>query len=794
MSNIIQPTVQPIVDWTWREKYRHVKPDGTSDEHTIDDTHRRVVTGVYKKDINGEIHSEAAFNLLKDQVFCPAGRIHAGAGTSSRVTLINCFVSPTIQDSMRTLESDERWGPDSLGIGDALLVALYTQQMGGGIGMDFSTLRPDGAIVKRTNSIATGPLPFMDMWNAMCATVKSAGSRRGAMMGVMRCDHPDIYKFIREKRTKDRLTNFNVSVLVTEKFMDAVARDLPWDLVFNVPPANRDAVSYPGVNGEMMYVYETVKARDLYDTIIRSTYDYAEPGIIFIDRVNEWNNLYYCEKISATNPCGEQPLPPNGDCNLSAQNLARMIINPFEKDAEFNFDLLKYSTHIGMRFLDNVLDVSLFPTVDQAEEARMKRRTGMGVTGLGNALQQLCIPYGNNESINVTGDIMRTLRDAAYRTSIELAKERGPFPLFDRDKYMDAKFIKTLPEDIREGIYEHGIRNSVLLTIAPTGTTSLYYGNVSSGIEPTFAWKYRRKVREHDGTYTEFEEVYDYGYLLYKEKFGEPEKFSYLPDYMVSAMNLPVEAHVNIQAVCQKYVDASISKTINVPADMPFEDFKNVYTVAYESGCKGCTTYRPSDVRGSVMSVDEEKKPEAKATVPTVAPRPEQLEGTTYKVKYPGMKEAFYITLNDIVREDGTKAPFEIFINSKSVKHQEWVVALTRMLSAIFRRGGDVAFIVEELAQVHSSMGGAFVKQKYMPSLVAFIGSVIEQHFIKIGLIADSGVIVPPEVAEGVKKLFGKAEETTGTLGAVCPNCDSPTYFKQEGCGKCTSCGYSDCG
>lgn len=786
----MQNIIQPIVDWTWREKYRYVRPDGTTDEHTMEDTHRRVVEGVYKKDFKTK-DKEVAFDLMKKQIFCPAGRIHAGAGTDNQVTLINCFVSPTIQDSMRTHEGENRWGFGSQGIGDALLVALYTQQMGGGIGMDFSTLRPMGALVKRTNSISTGPLPFMDMWNAMCATVKSSGSRRGAMMAVMSISHPDIKKFITAKHTKGVLENFNVSVLVSNGFMRAVAEDKMWDLVFDVPRADGNHVDvYKDSDGVQHFVYERIRARELWDLITRSTYEYAEPGVIFMERVNEWNNLWYCETISATNPCGEQPLPPDGDCNLSAENVARMIGNPFTKDAHLQLELLKATTKVAMRFLDNVLDVSMFPTNNQAEEARMKRRTGLGITGLGNALQQLRIHYGSNDAVNATGEIMKTIRDEAYRASIELAKERGPFPMFDRNKYLDGKFIKTLPEDIRDGIAEYGIRNSVLLTIAPTGTTSLYYNNVSSGIEPTFAWKYRRKVREQDNTYTEFEEVYDYGYLLYREKFGEDAPLD--PAYMVSAMELPVEAHVNIQAVCQKYVDASISKTINVPVDMPFEEFKDVYKLAYESGCKGCTTYRPSAVRGSVLSVDKEEK--AKVVHPFVPSRPDQLEGTTYKVKYPGMKEAFYITLNDIIREDGSRAPFEIFINSKSVKHQEWIAALTRTLSAIFRRGGDVAFIVEELSQVHSSNGGAFVNQKYIPSLVAFIGSVIERHFRKIGIITSDEeleVVIKPskEVSGGTSNDL----VMTGN-GDACPECSAPTYYRQEGCGKCTSCGYSDCG
>jgi len=779
--------VQAISDWTWHEKYRHKKPDGSSTEHSIADSHERVVRGVYARDPKADTEAPKALALMMDMVWCPAGRIHAGAGTENRVTLINCYVSPDIQDSMDTIPGSPK---TSKGIMDALKVGALTQQMGGGIGMDFSTLRPEGAVVKRTNSVATGPLYFMDMWDAMCVTVKSSGSRRGAMMGVMHINHPDVVKFITAKHQKGKLENFNVSVLVSDDFMTCLKEDGVWEFYFDVPRADgkhvREFVAKDPYGVEKTYyVYNTMPARELWDLILKSTYEYAEPGVIFIDRVNKTNNLWYCEHIHATNPCGEQPLPPDGDCNLGAINLARLVLDPFGKHPEFNWKRLGEAVAVGVRFLDNVLDVSLYPTKNQEEEAHLKRRTGLGITGLGNCLQMLKLRYGSQESLDFVAALMRYIRDAAYTASIELARERGAFPAFDKDKYLKGEFIKRLPQSIRNGIAKHGIRNGVILTIAPTGTTSMYYGNVSSGLEPTFAWKYRRKVREADGSYREFGDVYDYGFLLFKE-VTEWNEGDDLPDYMVSALELPVEDHLKMQAVCQTFIDASISKTINCPVDMTFEDFGDVYLKAYDWGCKGCTTYRPSGVRGAVLSVDGQDQTRPVVTSPVVPDRPEELEGTTYKVRYPGIEQAFYVTMNDAII-DGKRVPFEIFINSKSVQHQEFIVAMTRMLSAIFRRGGDVTFILEELRQVHSAKGGVFLKGQYLPSFVAFLGNVIERHFEKIGLIQHP-------TAEAVVDPATSSSAIEQVIGDICPSCEAPTLVRQEGCNKCTSCGHSDCG
>lgn len=782
----LQP--QEISRVVWDDKYRLKNPDGSSNEHTMADSHRRVVDAVYQHD-DDDTSREFMYQAMCRQEWCPAGRIHAGAGTGRRVSLINCKVSPTIEDSMVTEK-----GQHSAGIMDALAVAAYTQQMGCGIGMDFSTLRPEGALVRGVGVASSGPLVFMDMWDAMCTTIRSAGYRRGAMMGTLRCDHPDVLKFARAKREPGRLTNFNVSVLVTDAFMAAVENNLEWDLGFGVPRYDDNHVEVYDKEVAPWYVYDRVLARDLWNQIIELTYDYAEPGVIFIDRINQWNNLWYCETISTTNPCGEQPLPPDGACNLGAINLARLVVDPFTASPTIDFHHLSTLAKHAVRFLDNVLDVTNYPTNEQKQEAMMKRRTGLGVTGLANMLQQLRLRYGSAPAVKVTERVMEVIQQSAYAGSAQLAKERGPFPLYNRDKYLSGRFIKRrLSTATQSTIAEHGIRNGVILTIAPTGTTSIYYDNVSSGLEPTFAWSYDRKVRQPDGSYKTYERVEDYGYRLYKHVHGIEGGDFELPGYMVAAHDLTVDDHLGMQAVCQKYVDASISKTINCPKSMSLDDFKDVYTKAYAMGCKGCTTYRPSDiaekVRGSILSVRERADP-----VSAIVDRPVELKGSTYKAKWPASDHAFYVTINDY-EEDGKLRPFEIFINTKDARHHEWITALTRSLSAIFRRGGDVSFIVEELQAVTSSVGGAWVGGRYMPSLVALIGKVLEEHLQKIGLIEPGDVSHRSiQAGETVTMVNAAQPVSTEIRGQICPKCNSPTLIHQEGCNVCMSCGYSDCG
>ncbi|PRX37423.1 ribonucleoside-diphosphate reductase class II [Meinhardsimonia xiamenensis] len=756
----------PIAEAIWDMKYRFKAPDGTPIDKTVEDSWRRVARAVASVEDDPSYWEDRFYAALEDFRFLPAGRILAGAGTGRQVTLFNCFVMGLIPDSME-------------GIFENLKEAALTMQQGGGIGYDFSTIRPKGAPVRRVGADASGPLSFMDVWDAMCRTVMSAGSRRGAMMGCMRCDHPDIEEFIAAKSDPARLRNFNLSVLVTDAFMEAVKADGPWDLVFD---------------GK---VWRTVRARDLWNRIMRATYDYAEPGVIFIDRINAENNLYYCETISATNPCGEQPLPPYGACLLGSVNLARLVRDPFEPSARLDFDELEELVRTGVRLMDNVIDVSLFPLPQQWEEARAKRRIGLGVTGLADALLMLGITYGSAEAVAATEDWMHRIARTAYLTSAELAAEKGAFPLFDREKYLAAPMLMKMDEEVRAAVARNGIRNALLTSIAPTGTISLYAGNVSSGIEPVFAYTYKRKVLQPDGSRIE-EEVVDYAVQLWREKHGDKE----LPEHFVDVSTLTPQAHIRMQAAAQKWVDASISKTINVPEDIPFDAFKDVYLEAYAEGCKGCTTYRPNPVTGAVLSVGEkEKKPEvvAKGEGEPAQPhgdvvyisepldRPQELQGTTYKLKWPGSEHALYITINDIV-VNGRRRPFEIFINSKNMEHFAWTVALTRMISAVFRRGGDVSFVVEELKAVFDPRGGAWMEGRYVPSILAAIGGVIERHLIEIGFIEGEGLGLKIDPSARVVPL----EEPP--RGPVCAACGSFDQRMIEGCLTCMDCGYSKCG
>ncbi|MGD9916596.1 MAG: adenosylcobalamin-dependent ribonucleoside-diphosphate reductase [Paenirhodobacter sp.] len=748
----------PIAEQIWDMKYRLKEADGTPVDVTVEDSWRRVARDLASVEADPAQWEERFFHALEDFKFLPAGRILAGAGTGRSVTLFNCFVMGTIPDSMG-------------GIFDMLKEAALTMQQGGGIGYDFSTIRPRGAEVKGVAADASGPLSFMDVWDAMCRTIMSAGSRRGAMMATMRCDHPDIESFITAKQDSARLRMFNLSVLVTDPFMAAVKADGPWELKFD---------------GK---VYHTVNARDLWNKIMRATYDFAEPGVIFIDRINAMNNLNYIETIAATNPCGEQPLPPYGACLLGSINLARLVERPFEPQAMMNFDKLDTLVRTAVRMMDNVVDASRFPLPQQAEEARNKRRIGLGVTGLADALLMLGLRYGSDEAAAATELWMKAIARASYLASVDLAQEKGAFPLFDAERYLASGNMMQMDDDVRDAIRAHGIRNALLTSIAPTGTISLYAGNVSSGIEPVFAYAYTRKVLQKDGSRTE-EEVVDYAVQMWRDKKGDAP----LPDYFVNAQTLAPLDHVRMQAAAQKWIDSSISKTINCPEDIAFEAFKEVYMEAFETGCKGCTTYRPNDVTGSVLSVSEtsEKTPEADTGAEVVyltepLDRPAALEGQTYKLKWPGSEHAIYITVNDIV-QGGHRRPFEVFINSKNMEHYAWTVALTRMISAVFRRGGDVSFVVEELKAVFDPRGGAWMAGQYIPSILAAIGGVIERHLIAIGFIAGEGMGLKSDPKAEVMAV-GEAPR-----GPACPSCGSYAMRKVEGCMTCADCGHSKCG
>lgn len=1089
----------PIADQIWDQKYRFKEFDGTPIDLTVEDTWRRIAKALAapEKPEDQSYYEHQFYEALEDFKFLPAGRIISGAGTGRSVTLQNCYGMGTIPDSMN-------------GIFDALKDAALTMQQGGGIGHDFSTIRPKGALVKGVGSDASGPLSFMDCWDSMCKTVMSAGSRRGAMMGTMRCDHPDIEAFIDAKRDSLKLRNFNLSVLVTDAFIEAVEDDASWDLQFGGT------------------VYRTIQARDLWDKIMRSTYAYAEPGVIFIDRINATNPLNYCEKISVTNPCvpagtpiltsrgwwpiedtvgsevevwngrewsrvapkvtghnqrlvtvklsdgreltctpahrfvnrqgvkvraqdlevgdqlakadwpvvhgiinydraydqgffsgdgtmkndgksafimlygkkklleeefavpksrkeygisggyegtntqetrvylrysvddflpknfvpgadwnvesrlrwlegicdsdgcanhsnnsvvvqisakdrqflygimlmlntlgvcanlssmkdcwrlgisannvarlqqlgfqpkrldlrnntpqreaarftrvteivehdeiadvvycftenkrhmgcfngvltgqcGEQPLPPYGACLLGSINLSRLINRAFTTDAMLDQVALTKLVHTAVRMLDNVMEVTNYPLPQQAEESRNKRRIGLGITGLADALIMLGTTYGSDVAVAFTDTVCRIIAREAYRESARLAQEKGAFPLFDRDAYLAHPYIQQFDEQTRDSISAYGLRNSHLTSIAPTGTISLLAGNVSSGIEPVFAYAYTRKVLEKDGSKRE-EQVEDYAYAMYRREIN-PDLGEMLPDYFVSAQTLDPAAHVRMQAAAQKWVDSSISKTINCPEDISFEDFKAVYQMAYDTGCKGCTTYRPNDVTGSVLSVEPapEKTPEPELcedegcdhhgtphvcnniTQAPLASRAEALNGRTYKLKWPGSEHAIYVTIND----DEAGNPFEIFINSKDTEHFSWTVALTRMISAVFRRGGDVRFVADELKAVFDPRGGAWMEGKYIPSVLAAIGGVIERH-----MLPRVPMITPPHIPENLHNFASDLKkeimQATGITSDMirpttkpCLKCGSYHTKNESGCFQCLECAESKCG
>ena len=752
--------IAPISRQIWDAKYRLKTADGTPIDLTVEDSWRRVARALAAVETDPSQWEQPFYEALQDFRFLPAGRILSGAGADRRVTLFNCFVMGDIADDLGSIFYHLR-------------EAALTMQQGGGIGYDFSTLRPKGAPVKGVGADASGPLSFMDVWDAMCRTIMSAGARRGAMMATMRCDHPDIEDFIAAKRQAGRLRNFNLSVLATDPFMAAVDADDEWPLVFD---------------GR---VYRTVQARALFDAITRATYDYAEPGVIFIDRINARNNLAYCETIRSTNPCGEQPLPPYGACLLGSINLARLVRSPFTPDAHLDAAELTDLVAVAIRMMDNTIDASGFPLEAQRREALAKRRIGLGMTGLADALMMVGLRYGSQQAAERAGEWARQISRAAYSTSARLAQEKGAFPLFDREAYLAGETICELDEDVRHAISEHGIRNALLTSVATTGTISLVADNVSSGVEPVFALAYTRKVLQPDGTRNE-EEVSDYALRRFRTQFGDDAP---LPDHFVTAQDLTSAEHVRMQAAVQRYVDSAISKTVNVPEDISFEAFQAVYLDAYRSGCKGCTTYRPNAITGSVLEVKPAEPAPAVAAEAVPPPgagttdlmvRPDKVIGATYKLRWPDSEHAMYVTVND-VELDGVRRPFEVFVNSKNLEHYAWVVALTRMISAVFRRGGEVAFVADELKQVFDPRGGQWSNGRYVPSLVAAIGEVLERH------MRDTGFMTPVEPPVLDAKASAKSIAASGQLGPLCPKCSQPGRVREAGCLSCVHCGWSKC-
>jgi ribonucleoside-diphosphate reductase alpha chain len=730
-----------LAEEIWTAKYRF-RPDEGEGDGSYAETAQRVAGAVAAAEVPASRKKwEATFRkAIEDFRFIPAGRVLAGAGTDRSVTLFNCFVMGTIPDSLD-------------GIFQHLKQAALTMQQGGGVGMDFSSIRPSGSRVLGVGADASGPLSFMDCWDSMCRTVHSAGQRRGAMMGCLRIDHPDIEEFIDAKRDPSRFRNFNLSVLVTDSFMSALGSDSDWAL---------------GFGGETV---RTVGARDLWERLMRATYDVAEPGVIFVDRVNQQNNLAHCETISASNPCGEQMLPPYGACLLGSINLARLVDNPFESGS-LDEEQLGELTRTAVRMLDNVIDISRYPLPEQETEAKAKRRIGLGITGLADALLFCGAVYGSSEAVALTRRWLGTIKREAYRASALLAAEKGAFPLFN-EVMLDRPNLADLDAETKALIVKHGLRNGCLTSIAPTGTTSMLAGNVSSGIEPVFAFSYTRKIRQPDGTKRE-EQVEDHAMRVWRQVKGDVPP---PPELFVSAQTLSPSDHLTMQAAAQALIDSSISKTVNCPEDISFEDFADIYIEGYHLGCKGLTTYRPNAVTGSVLSVAEPKPDSVPAIEDPLPPRQESLKGTTYKLKWPESAHAVYVTINDI-DEDGARRPFEMFINSKNMEHYAWTLGLTRMISAVFRRSADVAFVAEELKAVFDPRGGAWMHGRYVPSLLAAIGDIVDRHL---------GGLVPAQAP-------AQASVPPAKMMPQCPQCGASALVKIEGCNNCLECGYSKCG
>lgn len=762
---------EPLSVEIWNSKYRQ---DG---ENSFGDTARRVCQGVYKHDTIE--HRDRAIQAMKLGLWMPGGRIIAGAGTDKRVTLFNCYVNETLEDSMEGIHR---------GYGNV----MFTMQQGGGIGTDFTPIRPDGAWLSRTQAPASGPIPFIIAQDSIGQTVESAGERRGAQMGTLADFHPDLPKFITAKHKPGVMTQFNVSILVSDAFMSAVAEDEDWLLYHAIPPRERapelkELDFWDEYTNTQAYVYAVWRARELWEMITRSTYEYSEPGVIFIDRVNELNNLQYRENIRCTNPCGEQPLPPNACCNLGATNLAVMVKNPFTDDAEFDLDLLRATVAIGTRFLDNVTDVTNYPLVAQETEQLATRRIGLGFSGLATAMAQLGIRYGGSRAARFAGTIMQEIATATYATSQQLAEERGAFPDYDEDAYWHRNQSFAVQRFKGTPLFGREMRNGVCNTLAPVGTTSIAYGNIDSGLEPIWMMEYDRNVRQRDNTYKPHK-TQSYTARLWKHIHGEEE----YPRHIVTATQLKVHEHVMIQEACQYWVDASISKTINIPEDMPYEEFVDVYNMAYEAGLKGCTTYRKSDVRGSILDASPSNASQATASTSSPAKsvassaRPDILQSHTAKVKWPALNSSAYVTLSRM--DDGS--PYEIFLSSKDQRNNEWMTTATLFISWLLRLGVPLNKVADEMEQVHS-LDGYIVNGRYRPSLVSYIGNMLKQMEDQFQNPTKESSLLPESSA-------GHAVASNDLLknlvkGKRCSQCNSPRIVANQGCETCIDCGNSKC-